>query len=163
MGFTKELTKKQRNKPPREIPLSTNIEVRIASKADTDELIAMNHEFNDVKVDSQWVQESLDTNLQHEIVAIAYVGHRAVGFACGQVYSSFCYDSLCGEITEMYVRKTHRRQGVGSALLVFLEQTLQTRGVTSIKILTGQKNRGAQKLYTRLGYREIDEVVLLKE
>lgn len=163
MSFIKELAEEQEPKPTRAIPSSTDVEVRVASRADADELVAMNREFNDADVSGQWVQESLETNHQHEIVAIAYLGNEAVGFACGQIYNSFCYDSPCGEITEMYVRKAHRRQGVGSALLVFLEKTLQSRGVTSIKILTNQENQGAQKLYTSLGYEEIDEMVLLKE
>lgn len=138
-----------------------SVEVRIADRHDIDELSAMNYEFNGVTVSSQHILNTLATG--QEIVAIATVNDSLAGFACGQFYRSFCYDSLSGEITEMYVRAAYRRQGVGSALLVFLERELHKRGVTSVRILTGQDNEAGLGLYVTLGYTRKGETVLAKE
>ena len=139
----------------------TSVEVRMADKHDADELSAMNYEFNGVTVTSQHILDALATG--QEIVAIAMVNDSVVGFACGQFHRSFCYNSLSGEITEMYVRAAYRRRGVGSALLVFLERELRKRGVTGVRILTGQDNEAALGLYFGLDYLEKDETVLAKE
>ena len=40
----------------------------------------------------------------HELVTVAFLDDFTVGFACAQVFSSFCYPTSHGEITEMYVR-----------------------------------------------------------
>ncbi len=140
---------------------SVSVTIRIAEPKDANELSAMNYEFNDVEVSSEYVREALHSN--QEIVAIASIDNTIAGFACAQFYSSFCYDSPWGEITEMYVRPPYRRQGVGSALLAFLEEALARRGISSIKILTGQDNAVARSLYTGIGYIEEDEIVLTKD
>ncbi|NMB25239.1 MAG: hypothetical protein GX986_06885 [Firmicutes bacterium] len=87
-----------------------DVKVRMAEKHDADELAAMNHEFNGVTVSHKHVLEALATG--QEVVAIATVNHKIAGFACAQVHSSFCYDCLSGEITEMYVRAAYRNRGV---------------------------------------------------
>ena len=138
---------------------SFSIEVRIADSRDADELAAMNYEFNGVEVSDQHVISELANG--RELVAIAVVNGSAAGFACGQVWSSFCYDWLFGEITEMYVRPAYRNRGVGAALLTFLEKRLKEQGVMSIKILTSQANERALKLYTSLGYEHKDDTAVL--
>ena len=140
---------------------NSGVEVRLAGEDDADQLSAMNYEFNGEKISTKYIVDALHTS--HEIVAIASLDDGVAGFACGQLYRSFCYDSLCGEISEMYVREAYRRKGVGSALLLFLEKVLRKRGAESIKVLTGQDNGAALGLYASLGYLKEGEVVLGKQ
>ena len=48
-------------------------------------------------------------------------------------------------------------------LLVFLEEQLIARGVSTVKVLTGHDNRQAIGAYEKSGYKREDEVLLEKE
>lgn len=137
------------------------IDIRLANSADAEELSNMNNEFNGVKIKPQDVVKSLEN--AGEIVVIATVGDEAVAFACAQKFDTFCYQKPQAEITEVYVRKEHRRKGIASAMVDFLENTLVSMGVGEIKILTGVNNEAAIKAYTTAGYKNKLKVVLKKE
>ncbi|WP_052345887.1 GNAT family N-acetyltransferase [Paucisalibacillus sp. EB02] len=136
--------------------------VRLATVYDAEELSRLNHEFNGGdRVDSKNIQESIKNNT--EIIAVATVDERLVGFACAQVLHSFCYSNAHGEITEMYVEESARRKGFASLMIALLEENLAERGVTSIKILTGKGNEAAIRTYLRSGYVVEDDIVLDKK
>ncbi|MDR6549145.1 GNAT family N-acetyltransferase [Paenibacillus qinlingensis] len=135
--------------------------VRLANGNDAEILVALNEEFNGVGMTASEVKESLTKN--NELVALAILDHIPVGFACAQWFQSFCYRSSQGEITEMYVQDAARQLGLATMLISFLEQELSSRGVTSIKILTGPNNRAAHKTYERSSYVLKDEMIFQKK
>ena len=51
------------------------------------------------------------------------------------------------------VRATHRRRGLGTALLAWLETTARTLGVTAIWLQVRASNASAIAFYGRLGFR----------
>ncbi|WP_459966219.1 N-acetyltransferase family protein [Paenibacillus sp. JCM 10914] len=134
--------------------------VRLASPTDASVLIQLNHEFNEVVMPLAAVKRSLQQ--AHEIVAIAYLGDEPAGFACAQLFQSFCYGQAMGEITEMYIRESARRQGLAGMLIEFLERQLQQRGVGTVKLLTGHDNVPAIGAYEKSGYVQDDEVMMTK-
>ena len=138
------------------------IRYRLAEPADAEALRMMN----------DWLQEqpcntaagiaaSLRDN-RREIVCLAEEDGAPVGFCCGQVYESMCYSTPCGEITELYVEKSHRRIGVGTGLLACMEAELQARGVRSWHLYTGMMNDVAQHLYRACGYGGKQEMMYKK-
>ncbi|WFB61121.1 GNAT family N-acetyltransferase [Paenibacillus sp. BR1-192] len=135
--------------------------IRLASPTDASVLDRLNEEFNGVRMQLEEIKYSLEQ--ADEIVAIAYLGDDPVGFACAQSFKSFCYRELVGEITEMYIQERARRQGLAGMLLVFLEEQLFARGVSTVKVLTGHDNRHAIAAYEKSGYKREDEVLLEKE
>ncbi|MGH6611307.1 MAG: GNAT family N-acetyltransferase [Burkholderiaceae bacterium] len=54
----------------------------------------------------------------------------------------------------MAVHSTKRRRGIGSALLDWLEVTVRTAGMESIRIEARDTNTAARKFYARHGYRQ---------
>jgi GNAT superfamily N-acetyltransferase len=71
-----------------------------------------------------------------------------------------CAGVLCvgreyAEVKRMYVRPAARGQGVGAQLLAYLEAFAQARGITTLRLETGEAQVEAQRLYTRVGYRPI--------
>lgn len=98
-----------------------------------------------------------------EIIAVAEMDGRVVGFGCAQSFRSFCYKEPLGEITEMYVEEAFRRKGAATALLSCLEMQLRKRGVAEVKILTGRRNHSAIRTYKRCQYEEDDEQLLKKQ
>ncbi|MGM7719712.1 GNAT family N-acetyltransferase [Metabacillus sp. Hm71] len=138
------------------------INVRLATKSDAEALSVLNQEFNGGV--RRTVTEIIDSlNQNSELVAVAFINDEAVGFACAQSFSSFCYHELQGEITEMYVRKSARRQGLATSMITLLEEKLCDRGVKEIKVLTGKTNAGAIKTYELSNYEIKNELMLYKE
>ncbi|MFC3747742.1 GNAT family N-acetyltransferase [Paenibacillus sp. GCM10012306] len=140
--------------------MSTN--VRLATLHDAESLSRLNHEFNGG--DQRSVSDIIKClNSNNELVAVATIMDEVVGFACAQSMQSFCYNEAYGEITEMYVQESARRNGVATSLISFLEDQLHTRGVKTVKILTGRDNNPAIKTYELSGYVKDDEVMLKKK
>jgi putative acetyltransferase len=71
---------------------------------------------------------------------------RAVG--CGAMVPACGY----GELKRMYVIPSSRRQGIGTALLGFLEAQAAARGIRSFRLETGSRQLEAIDLYSRAGY-----------
>ncbi len=60
-----------------------------------------------------------------------------------------------GEIKRMYVREEWRGCGLGGQLLVELENAARRLGHSRLRLDTGPRQQGAQRLYERAGYRPI--------
>ncbi|SMF85004.1 Ribosomal protein S18 acetylase RimI [Paenibacillus uliginis N3/975] len=136
--------------------------VRLATISDADALSRLNLEFNGG--DKRPVSEIIKClNSNNELVAVATLMDEVIGFGCAQSFKSFCYIGAYGEITEMYVKESARRNGVATSLISFLENQLHSRGVKTVKILTGRDNKSAIKAYELSGYVKDDEVMLKKK
>ena len=121
-------------------------------ESDIPDFFEMNNKLNDVDCGTlASMKESLRNN-KSELIYIAKLDEKAIGFICGQVYSSICYTSNQGEMTELYVREDYRRLGIATMLVKNLENELINNDVHEIKIITGKKNLSAQQLYEKCGY-----------
>lgn len=138
-----------------------NNQIRWANAYDAEELVKLNQAFNGVEVTIEEVKNSLA--LSSELIALAILNNVAVGFICAQYYKSFCYRELQGEITELFVEVGARRKGLAFMLLKFIEEEFKTRGVKTVKVLTGHTNEQAIKVYEKLGYISENEVLLQKQ
>ena len=99
-----------------------------------------------------------------EIVVVAETGRDAVAFCCAQVHHSFCYAAPVAEVTEMYVAEPHRRRGLASGMLAFLETHLRSvYGADELHLLTGAENLAAQSAYKKAGFRMKNEAYMTKE
>jgi ribosomal-protein-alanine N-acetyltransferase len=78
---------------------------------------------------------------------IAADGSRIAGFILAEENPPLAH------IITLDVAETHRRQGVGSALLTESEKNLAFRGVRSILLETAIDNDGAVAFWKRHGYR----------
>lgn len=141
--------------------MNADVKVRLASLTDAEELSRLNQEFNggDRRPPAQ-IMKSLSTN--NELVAVAEMTGRIVGFGCAQSFDSFCYEEPQGEITELYVEEAARRKGIAAAILSCLEENLGKRGVKEIKVLTGRDNEAAIRTYEHSQYVIDDEIFLKK-
>lgn len=144
------------------IKIYPDVCVRLASSSDAEELSRLNQEFNGgEKRPRAKIIERLYKN-HNELVAVAEISGKVVGFGCAQIIYSFCYEEPHGEITELYVEEAARRKGIAIAIISCLEENLRTRGVRSMKVLTGRRNNTAIKTYERCNYVKDDEQLLKK-
>ena len=138
--------------------------IRLAKPSDAEALYNLNLLFNGEGVSEEDdIRVFLEMEDQQEIVCVAEEEGKLLGFCCGQIYSSFCYKKPSGEITEFFVEESSRGQGVGKKLLAFMDDEFERYGVSSVRVLTGSDNFGAQKIYQGYGYELDDDVMLLKE
>ena len=107
------------------------------------------------------ISEFLQEN-QRVIVCVAADGSNLVGFCCGYILKFMCFTFLYGEITEFFVMKEYRKQGIGRQLLMFTETEFNKRGVRDFYVLTGQKNIAAQSLYQSCGFADAHEILFQK-
>ncbi|WP_337033998.1 GNAT family N-acetyltransferase [Paenibacillus illinoisensis] len=138
-----------------------NLLVREAVKEDVPFLIELNDQFNGVRRSRGEVETDLLNG--REVIVVAVMEERVVGFACGQIYKSFCYAEHQAEITEMYIQESARRNGLAGMMIERMEGIFNHSGVKNIKILTGNKNAKAIKTYEKAGYDREDEFVFAKE
>ncbi|WP_046212673.1 GNAT family N-acetyltransferase [Paenibacillus wulumuqiensis] len=124
-------------------------------------LAEMNLEFNGVTMEEEPLRHYLEN--RREIILVALDQNEAVGFACAQVFHSFCYERPNAEITELYVREAARQQGVAGRLVRRVEEELRAAGVKTVTILTGSYNEPAWRTYESAGYRAQSETVFQRK
>lgn len=137
------------------------IRARLATEQDAGALAELNQEFNGGdRRSAAAIRDSMRQS--DELIAVAELGGKVVGFGCAQSFKSFCYQELQGEITELYVEPSARRKGAAASILSCLEEHLAARGVAEIKVLTGKENETAIRTYERCDYEKDDELLLKK-
>jgi len=113
------------------------------------QLLDADLKFRDGSDHTFYAQFNKIVNLQHVIVA--YESGMAVG--CG-AFKSFNEESV--EIKRMYVRPQCRGKGIGLEILQVLEAWAQEYGYKTCVLETGKKQPEAIRLYTKAGYRLIE-------
>lgn len=141
--------------------LTPELLVRAAVQEDIPSLVELNYLFNGVRRSIGEVEKDLLNT--RETIVVAVMKEQVVGFACGQIYKSFCYAESQAEITEMYMQESARRNGLAVMMIELLEEIFKNSGVKNIKILTGLKNTKAIKTYGKAGYNQEEDIVFDKE
>lgn len=137
--------------------------VRIATIDDAEQLGILNDEFNGKgETTIENIRKSLIEN-QHEVVIVASRESELVGFVSVQLKKSFCYDEFMPEITEVYVKPNHRKNGIASEMIAFAEDYCKKKyPFHKFELLTGRENLVAQSVYSKLGYSDDGELHLSK-
>jgi ribosomal protein S18 acetylase RimI-like enzyme len=81
-----------------------------------------------------------------DLFFVAEIGTDVVGTVMGG------YDGHRGWVYSVAVRATHRRRGVGSALVRHLEAALAERGCLKVNLQVRASNAGVVAFYEDLGY-----------
>ena len=139
----------------------SNMMIRAATAADADALLELNSLFGNETTLQLLKQSILENN--HEIVGIAYKDNLAVGYCTGLVIQSMCYGTRRLDIEALYVKERHRRQGIGKALLAFVEQRGTARGICHVHMNVHSDNEIALDAYSKQGYTPSREVLLEKD
>jgi putative acetyltransferase len=84
------------------------------------------------------------------IYLVAYLDGTAV--ACGALRP---LDDDTAEVRRMYVRRSHRRRGLASAILQALEQAAADFGYRTLRLETGYRQQPAIALYEARGFAHI--------
>jgi len=88
---------------------------------------------------------------------VATLDEEIVGYAIGKVERSlerriFFSSGKVGHVLNLAVSPELRRSGIGTRLMVALEDLFRLKGAESIKLEVRASNLGAQRFYEELGY-----------
>ena len=139
-----------------------DMEYRLAVPSDAPELLKLNDLFNGEGCNSLDAIRASLANNEQEIVCVAAEGEMLIGFCCGQIFKSMCYDVHYGEITELFIVESHRRQGVASVLMSFIESEFRKQDINHFQLFTGGENKTGQAFYKKLGYKATTEIMFRK-
>ncbi|MDB5773843.1 MAG: hypothetical protein JWM42_4217 [Burkholderia sp.] len=82
-------------------------------------------------------------------VAVVHLRETLVGFAI------MTYGDEEAHVILLAVHPAHRRKGVGSALLTWLEETARVAGIDLIKLEARARNAGAVAFYRTHGFKDL--------
>lgn len=91
-------------------------------------------------------------------LAWGVVAVREGGIAIG--YGQIARWARVGEISDLIVAEAWRDQGIGTALIRYLLGIAQQKGLRQVEIGAQESNRGALKLYRRLGFVDQRQVTM---
>ena len=138
------------------------VQIRLAEPKDATFLAALNRDFNDSATTPEQIARQLQEGTGTEVILVAEINGRVVGFACMQMMTSICYPNPWAELSELYVHPSHRRCGLGRALLQKAEDQTRSWGAREIHLRTGAKNAAGKALYRTMGYCEDPEILFQK-
>lgn len=137
-------------------------EIRKAEPSDVKDLFKLNEDFNGKGITQLELLENSIINNDQEIVFIATVNNKAIGFCCVQIFKSMCYSKYYAEITELYIDENFRRMGVATKMFEFIEEYFKDKSICSYQLFTGKNNTVAQLFYENRGYVKSDEIMYRK-
>jgi len=94
-------------------------------------------------------------NDRNAVVLVAETKGETIGYAYGEI-EGYDYMSLrgpAGVLNDLIVDPAHRGRGLGRLLLDEIISRLKSRGVPRIVLSTAAKNKAAQRLFERSGFR----------
>lgn len=135
---------------------------RTATIGDAGELKRLNDEFNGNDCNTvEGIIEALKRD-DAETVFVAEHNNKLLGFCCGQLFKSICYDAFYVEITELYVNEAFRKQAIGKNLVNYAEEWYRKQGVHNFQLFRGQDNEIAREFYEHIGYCKQNDILYRK-
>jgi len=130
------------------------VKFRLATRADAPALAAMSRDLVESGLDWSWVPSRITHHVRapESVVLIAQRETEVAGFAIMR----FAVDD--GHLDLLAVRPRHRRRGIGSGLLGWLEASALVAGISAIYLEVRARNASARAFYEALGYRHVQRL-----
>jgi GNAT superfamily N-acetyltransferase len=141
---------------------------QLATLADLDQLLIFNREFCELDqhpFDEQTLRPALDRLLRDEALGRVWLildGAQAVGYLVLAFGYSLEYRGRDAFVDEIYLRASHRRQGIGTQAFAFLEQACAALGVRALHLEVEHRNLAAQQFYRAIGFRDQDRYLMTR-
>ena len=130
------------------------LQIRLAVSADAPQIAAMSRDLIEVGLGWSWTEARVRRSFRdpNTNVAVAYHEDDFVGFGIMKYRDDEAHLHL------LAVRESHRRCGIGRALMTWLERTALVAGIGVIYLEARLSNAAARAFYGKLGYREVKVV-----
>ena len=133
----------------------SHLSIGLATRADAAGISLLSGAEIEYGLPQTWTPQRVSQSIRNPEtnVAVARDGPRLVGFGVMD------YGDARAHLSLLAVREVERRQGVGSALLAWLEASALTAGIGIVRAEVRWQNLGARQFYRVAGYRDIERVV----
>jgi GNAT superfamily N-acetyltransferase len=101
-----------------------------------------------------------DKSLGHAFLLEA--GKTPVGYAILTYNYDLEYGGLQGMLTDLFVLKKYRGEGIGSLALYEIEDFCRERGIDTLELQVRRGNQAAQTFYRKAGYRLLGRIVMIR-
>lgn len=132
--------------------MNTTLPIRLAQWTDATTIAVMSRDLIERGLGWSWTAARVRRSIvdRHTNVVIAQDSHGAIaGFGIMK------YDEEEAHLLLLAVRPALGRQGIGTALLHWLERSAQVAGIAQIQVEARVTNGAARSFYRRHGYREV--------
>jgi ribosomal protein S18 acetylase RimI-like enzyme len=136
------------------------MKIKIVDKNDIENLYVLNKLFENEN--SKEEMEIFLKNYNHEIICIAYLDNIAVGYCTGLIIKSICHKNSRLDIETLFVKKEYRKNGIGKALIEFIENEAINKNIVHFHINTNKNNKISKLFYEKMGYKNTEEILLDK-
>lgn len=120
-----------------------NVLYRLANISDAEELKRLNDEFNGEGSNTiEGIREGLIRE-DAETVFVAELNNKLLGFCCGQMLKSICYNVFYAVIAELYINDSFQKQGIGRNLISYAEEWYRQHNIHDFQLFTGNENVNA--------------------
>jgi ribosomal-protein-alanine N-acetyltransferase len=128
--------------------------IGLARASDVVEIAEMSRDLIETGLRWSWTPSRVAASVHNPnaLVAVARAAGRIAGFGIMRYGDDEAHLDLLGVAPE------HRREGIGSRLVQWLEKPALVAGISVVFLEVRASNRGAQAFYERLGYRKLGEL-----
>lgn len=141
---------------------------QLASPADLDVLLIFNREFCELDqhhFDEQTLRPTIERLLRDQALGRIWLirdGAQAVGYLVLAFGYSLEYRGRDAFVDEIYIRASHRRQGIGTQAFAFLEQVCRECGVRALHLEVEHRNVAAQQFYRSIGFYDQERYLMTR-
>ena len=140
------------------------LQIRPATEHDLDAMVALLAQLfrieNDFTVDASkqrrglqlllQAQASIDhNNVPRAHLIVAQLGKKIVGMCSCQVTISTAEGNYSGWVEDVIIDQQHRQQGVGKAMMEYLNQWARQHGISRLQLLADSENQPALNFYQK--------------
>jgi ribosomal protein S18 acetylase RimI-like enzyme len=127
-----------------------DIAIRLATSADAEAIAAMSREYIEQGLPWRWRRERVARAIKDPQTNVVVVGVPGAVTAFGIM----SYAEEDAHLLLFAVQHASRRQGIGSALLLWLEAVARAAGAKRIRVEARRENEAARNFYNEHGYHE---------
>ncbi|MFM9329068.1 arsinothricin resistance N-acetyltransferase ArsN1 family A [Paenibacillus mesotrionivorans] len=138
------------------------MKIRLAKTADSAAMLAIYNMGIEDRIatlessvkDAVYMNEWMEAHQGRYAVLVAEVEDQIVGWASLNPYSHRCAYSGVADLS-VYISRSHRGKGIGTALLKELDEVARSHQFYKIVLFTFPHNEPGQSLYHKAGYRKV--------
>jgi ribosomal protein S18 acetylase RimI-like enzyme len=130
--------------------MSTTARVRLANSTDATDIAAMSRDYVEQGLQWRWKYDRVLEAIASPETNVAVVGNPGSLLAFGIM--SYVDDNA--HLQLLAVRRSSQRRGIGSAVLLWLEQVARSAGAARVLIEVRKSNSVARSFYSEHGYDE---------
>ena len=129
-----------------------DVAVRLATQSDAAAIAAMSRDHIEQGLPWTWTEDRVANAIRDPDTNVVVAGESGGIIGFGIMFHA----SDDAHLLLFAVQRVHRRRGVGSAILRWLEEVARAAGAKRIRVECTRENSGGRNFYCEHGYHELD-------